>query len=212
MEDFEKDLNSVIKKTFDILRGNSQVNESRLVFPDYTLRGMRVSEQELRFVFIEQLQDLLKNYDYFYSVETPTIDKYKFTEQGKNIPCKSGKGQSANFDLTIKDKDKNNIAIIEFKANMASEHAYAKDLCKLWNTEEKGDYRYFICLFRKMDKQTIETFERKLKSKDWYDNKDKFESDNKIHVIAQSLSSDDVDYYFDKVICIKNGCIIESQS
>lgn len=210
MENFEKDLNSVIKKTFDILRSHSQKGASRLVFPDYTLGGMRVSEQELRFVFVEQIQELLKEYNYFYSVETPTIDKYKFTEQGKNIPCKSGEGQSANFDLTIKDRDKKNIAIIEFKANTASEHAYAKDLCKLWNTNEEGDYRYFICLFKKMDKKTLETFESKLESKDWYDNKDKFESDNKIHVIAQSLSFDDAKY--DKVICIKNGSITESQS
>lgn len=210
MEDFEKDLDSVIKETFDILRSHPQKGASRLVFPDYTLGGMRVSEQELRFVFVEQIQKLLKKYNYFYSVETPTKDRYKFTQDGRNIPCKSGEGQSANFDLTIKDGDKKNIAIIEFKANTASEHAYAKDLCKLWNTKEEGDYRYFICLFKKMNKNTLETFERNLKSKDWYDNKDKFESDNKIHVIAQSLSSDDAKY--DKVICIKNGCITESQS
>ena len=151
MEGFQEKLERVIEKTFTILRDNH--SESRIVFPTYRDRQRRVSEQELRFVFVEQVQDLLKEYDYYYSVETPTKSKYVFSENKKYVkPCVNNSGRSASFDLSIVDNNGekcNTIAIIEFKAKSADGHEYAKDLCKLWNPQEESGYKYFLNLFEK---------------------------------------------------------------
>ncbi|MBR4437774.1 MAG: hypothetical protein IKS79_01565 [Bacteroidales bacterium] len=141
---------------------------------------------------------MLEKYGYYFSVETPTKDKYSFSNknQGKK-ECESGKGRSANFDLTIKGQDgKTNIAIIEFKANSASDHECAKDICKLWNDKEEGSFRYFLNLFRTMDKETHDTLIRKLspgKNKFLLSPKNKI----KVHVIAQSSSKSEKEYYYD---------------
>ncbi len=188
MENFKSKLERVIDKTFEILRtGNS---ESRLIFPTYRNKERRVSEQELRFVFVEQLQDLLKEYNFYYSVETPTKDKYKFTENRKKIkPHRSKEGKSANFDLSIIDKDGAIIALIEFKAKMASEHEYAKDFCKLCNPTEKSVYKYFINVFEKIEAGTKNSFLNKLNR--WLPDKNKEKSSEEVVVIAQSLRKDD---------------------
>ena len=159
---FKNELENVIEQSFKELRSGS--TGTRLVFPKYSGgTKKRVSEQELRFVFVELLQPLLKKYDYYYSVETPTEDKYQFSNKGKYCtPTASEDGQSASFDLTIKDSIGENIAIIEFKAKSASTHEYAKDLCKLWNPKEKS--KYFINLFEKIEKSTEKAFCNKLES------------------------------------------------
>ena len=109
---FKNELENVIEQSFKELRSGS--TGTRLVFPKYSGgTKKRVSEQELRFVFVELLQPLLKKYDYYYSVETPTEDKYKFSNKGTyDKPTASEDGQSASFDLTIKDSIGENIAII----------------------------------------------------------------------------------------------------
>ena len=207
-EEFKYELESVIKNAFQILRGANVDAKSRLVFPNYVSGKRRVCEQELRFVFIEQLQELLKKYDYYYSVETPTKDKYTFTKNRRNDKCIMGKGKSASFDLTIGDKKKN-IAIIEFKAKSASSHEYAKDLCKLWNREEEGEYRYIINIYEKMTKETLERLRKKLLDTDWYDHEHMSEFTNRVHFIAQSISSDDACFYYDKELVVKEKTVQE---
>jgi len=185
----KEELETVIDETFSILRTNS--SRSRIIFPTYRDKRRRVSEQEFRFVFVEQLQTLLVKYDLFYSVETPTNDKYKFTQNRQNVvPIVDKNGQSANFDLTIVDKDRNTIAIIEFKAKNPNPHEYAKDLCKLWNPEEKSTYKYFLNLFEKIEKGTEESFNEKITPKinHWIPEKT---SSEKIIVKAQSLRDND---------------------
>lgn len=189
MENFKSKLEEIIYDTFDILRNNS--SGSRLIFPTYSNGTRRVSEQELRFVFVEQLQKLLEEYDFFYSVETPTKDKYKFSENRKKIvPQISVEGQSASFDLSIMDKNRNTIVIIEFKAKNANPHEYAKDFCKLWNPEEKGAYKYFLNVFEKIEKGTEKSFKEKLnpQKNKWLLEKN---SSEEVMVIAQSLYQDD---------------------
>lgn len=189
MENFKSKLDKIINDAFDILRNNN--SGSRLIFPSYSNEKRRVSEQELRFVFVEQLQKLIEEYDFFYSVETPTKDKYKFSENGKKIvPQISEEGQSASFDLSIIDKNRNTIAIFEFKAKNANPHEYAKDFCKLWNPVEKSSYKYFLNLFEKIDEGTKHSFLEKLnpKTNKWLHEK---ESSEMIMVIAQSLCADD---------------------
>ncbi len=66
-------------------KANQQASGSRLIFPCYskTYRNgeRRISEQELRFVFIEQFNQYCDEtgWDAYYSVETPTEWKYRFS-------------------------------------------------------------------------------------------------------------------------------------
>lgn len=189
MEDFQTKLEKVIDETFKILRTNN--SGTRIVFPTYRDSSHRVSEQELRFVFVEQVQGLLKEYDYYYSVETPTKDIYRFSQDKKYIsPRIDESGKSASFDLSIVDKSNNTIAIIEFKAKNSDSHEYAKDLCKLWNPNEKSLYKYLLNLFEKIEPKTKERFLNKLypSSNTWLKAKT---SEEKVVVIAQSLRDTD---------------------
>lgn len=142
----------------------------------------RVSEQELKQIFIEQLnlEICKRNWNVYYSVETPTKDIYRFSDVenplcGKEIEEinkdreRNGmtllKGQSANFDFVIHDSNFKRIALIEFKANNASEKDHAKDFKKL-NNQEEGDnnvLRYFIEIVRNANRGTIESLHNKTK-------------------------------------------------
>ena len=65
--------------------------DSNLIFPEYSGRqngAIRVSEQEARFAFTESLSAT----PFFYSVETPTEEEYRFT---------GSKAMSAQTDLTF---------------------------------------------------------------------------------------------------------------
>ena len=192
MMNFKNELENVIEQSFKELRSGS--TGTRLVFPKYSGgTKMRVSEQELRFVFVELLQPLLKKYDYYYSVETPTEDKYKFSNKGTYDKLTASEdGQSASFDLTIKDSIGENIAIIEFKAKSASAHEYAKDLCKLWNPKEKSKYKYFINLFEKIEKSTEKAFCNKFISGERYNRYLSPKTSNeKVIIWAESLRDKD---------------------
>ena len=48
----------------------------QMIYPNLSTGEMRISEQELRFVFVEEFKKEHPNL--FYSVETPTENKYKF--------------------------------------------------------------------------------------------------------------------------------------
>lgn len=190
MNNFIQDLEEAIECSFEILRnGNCQ---TRLVFPVYPNNyKRRVSEQELRFVFVEQIQSILQKYNYYYSVETPTEDKYKFSEDGKKVQCKVGIGQSASFDLTIRDSYQKQIVIIEFKAKMASSHEYAKDFCKLRNTKETGEYRYFLNVFERITDNTKQSFEKKISENKFLP---KMEKKKEVRVYACSLDPQDTKF------------------
>ena len=130
---------------------------SRLIFTCYSDMNktnhhqVRVSEQELRFVFIESFCKYCneQNLDYYYSIETPSQYKYVFsekTESGKPLPRKADEDDespvSARFDMAIHDKDRKIVALVEFKNNESDSDKYEKDFIKLH--EEKEDR---ICLF-----------------------------------------------------------------
>lgn len=125
---------------------------------------MRISEQELRLVFVEQLIEVIKErkIDIYYSIETPTKDKYLFS--GVQIPCISPNGQSANFDLVIHDNKYNRIVLIEFKAKNSDKKKHQKDFVKLKNRKEATNgniLKYFIEIVESSDMGTY----RNLKSK-----------------------------------------------
>ena len=136
---------------------------SRIVFPQKRDDTTRISEQELRFVFVEQLNKKIdEGWDVYYSVETPTYGAYSGFSNGET-PKRDEKGRSGEFDLVIFDNRLKRIALIEFKANNASEHEHIKDFVKLNNPKE-GDnnvHRYFIEIVKSYDNGTLSSLRSK---------------------------------------------------
>lgn len=152
-------MHEVVIKTFDKLRNMYALHGElerlpkpsfptpRLIFPTYRDKGVRVSEQGLRVAFVEMLIDYCHDKeinDLFYSVETPTEDKYTFSEKRIKKNPIIGEGQSGNFDLTLLGKDEKRLCLVEFKAGNVSEQAYKEVLAKLSNPNESGITRYLI--------------------------------------------------------------------
>jgi hypothetical protein len=95
-EEVKKHVQDILKETFKILKEKykaqknteSNIDEgSRIIFPtNYTDKNsLRISEQELRFVFVEQLNKILAKNNWYYSVETPTKWYYKFGDKVEDI-------------------------------------------------------------------------------------------------------------------------------
>lgn len=148
---------------------------SRILFPKYSSGDTRISEQELRFIFVEQFYAYINNdenkekspelINLYYSVETPTEKKYIFSKD-KGGPKVDDKGVSARTDLTIYEKEGDKFtkkALIEFKALNPVIENYEKDFCKL--KEEKPSLKYFIQIIKNRDKGTIDSIADKIKNK-----------------------------------------------
>lgn len=131
---------------------------SRIIFPKYSENyrnaEIRLSEQELRFIFVEQFNEYCREnkLHWYYSVETPTENKYLFKEQKK--PKRDEGGQSGMFDLTIHDECFKRIALIEFKALNPKESCFTKDFLKL-REEGKEILTYFIMYIKSYRSDTI---------------------------------------------------------
>src|SRR5690606_33168291 len=83
----------------------------QLIFPNKRqAKGdvKRISEQELRFLFVEEFKILYPGL--YYSIETPTENKYSFTNTTNEIKVGDGinKGKSASLDMCIFEKNSNN--------------------------------------------------------------------------------------------------------
>ena len=122
---------------------------TRLVVPKYGEHGSnkgksRLSEQELRFAFIEAFLKDKNSSEYLYSVETPTKERYYF---GGGIPeiKKESKFRSGNFDVVIHNKELKRVCLIEFKYGTDTSD-FSKDFLKLGNPNEgeNESLRYFV--------------------------------------------------------------------
>ena len=201
MKENRKRIQAIIGRTFEVIKnvydnqreGNGGKgskheycgSQSRIIFPRYSTKyrdgETRISEQELRFIFVEQFNKYCQEeqWEAYYSVETPTEEKYIFSEDGKTVnPHKAEendeKGQSAMIDLCIHDKNFHRIALVEFKALNPKEPAYAKDFCKLSNESfcksndehERTCLTFFIMIVKNHDNGTISNVHDKIKTKD----------------------------------------------
>ena len=119
----------------------------------------RISEQELRFVFIEQFNKHSPN-SWYYSVETPTVWKYRFTGVEKPHKTKKG-GQSAMTDVCIHDETGKRICLIEFKFGNPEEFSFTKDLVKL---KEEGGLCFFVHLLKSQGSSTLKSIVGKVGS------------------------------------------------
>jgi len=138
---------------------NKEVNqeqESKLIFPVKSKKDtneiteMRISEQELRFLFVRELEKL-DNDELFYSVETPTKRKYVFTAKNKNdvVPIiaeeEKGVGKSGSVDLAIFNVEEKKIVrkhLVEFKYGNVK--TITKDLIKLLYDDPECSTNFFI--------------------------------------------------------------------
>lgn len=130
-------------------------SSEQLIFPNkIEAKGnvKRISEQELRFLFVEEFKKA--NPDLFYSIETPTVDKFKFGKLYETIKCDLG-GQSASHDMCIferKSDGYNRILNIEFKHTNSDIKKTGKDILKLIQEKQDGA---FIQLLNNTDKGTL---------------------------------------------------------
>lgn len=168
LQELQEHIEIIIKKTFEAIDEVYKINKNpkeepenskngRLVFPNYRDKSkVRVSEQELRFIFVDQFINYCKEnrgvFDYYYSIEVPTDYVYSFPHDNNEAPKVSkleGKGmKSASIDLAIYARASTKpVAIIEFKKDGCSAHEIAKDFLKL-SVEPGGDevLRYFIII------------------------------------------------------------------
>ena len=168
MKNHKTHIEAVIERTLSKLnslyhRDGGGLEDTRLIFPRYwvTKEGervvgeLRVSEQELRFMFVEELNkycDAHREWEVYYSVETPTSNSYQLTGESQQSGC---------IDLCIHGNDLKRIALIEFKALNPSEHDHAKDAFKLKH-EIEGELRYFIEIVKSHNSKTDESIVDKL--------------------------------------------------
>ena len=183
MEDeiVKKHIDVIIENTFNTISevyrtqmenqkiGTYNNNSSRIIFPlkresKDKKEEFRISEQELRFVFVEEFNKYCsKNWDAYYSVETPTSKRYDFSNKEK--PCKVDypKGQSAMVDFSIFLKEQDNltrVALLEFKALNPDKQSYMKDYVKLLNEDQK--FVYFIMIVKSANNRTIKSIADKI--------------------------------------------------
>ena len=155
--------------------GTYNNNSSRIIFPlkresKDKKEEFRISEQELRFVFVEEFNKYCsKNWDAYYSVETPTSKRYDFSN--KEMPCKvdypNGQSAMVDFSIFLKKQDKlTRVALIEFKALNPDKQSYMKDYVKLLNEDQK--FVYFIMIVKSANDRTIKSIAEKIKAS--YDN------------------------------------------
>ena len=208
MSEIESHIKNILFKTFEYLygiypaEGTLFTNDGprRLIFPSYSDEEkdgeISVSEQELRFAFVDVLNDYCQNDDnnasnLRYSVETPTNGKYRFKDTDN--PHIDDNGISGNMDLVIHDESGERLCLIEFKANNPEPKDIEKDLVKLTNIEERDKetkkpiLRYFIGLVKSTQpERTINNIKDKLnniriKTKDTRNNE-------KVHIIFFNLT------------------------
>ena len=136
-----------------------------LVFPrffnsdnDKTTGWTRISEQELRFAFVQAFHEYVCEHKckYYYSVEPPTVDSYTFSkvEDGKRkkIEPKIGEGQSGNFDMAIYDENLKRVCLIEFKCGYVTPQAINEVKAKLTNKTELGENAQGYLVYMRKEK------------------------------------------------------------
>jgi hypothetical protein len=102
-------------------------------------------------LFVKELENQT---DFYYSVETPTKQRYSFTGKRKI---------SGNIDVCLYEKvdsQYKRVHLIEFKALNPSIRSYEKDFQKLFFDEENLT-NYFIQILENADAETIPNIENK---------------------------------------------------
>ena len=121
----------------------------------------RISEQELKLMFLELFFADTTMQSYTLSVETPTKEDYRFTENGEQVKPECGTGQKANIDVVIFNGE-SRVAMIEFKAGNPDRHSHAKDFIKLREEPNKEIIRIFVEVYTSTNDRTLTSISDKL--------------------------------------------------
>lgn len=152
---------SKIGKENDMKKGILPSGKSRLVFPVTRDGEPRFSEQEARLLFVQNLE----KQKFYYSVETPTKNKFKGFNAGNpemvNNNDKSGK--SGSIDVSLHSGNGKRIALVEFKYGTSRGKEIEKDFLKLLLDEPESKLNYFIHAVEELYPKLIETVEEKYK-------------------------------------------------
>jgi len=120
---------------------NSPNLQSKLIFPQYEREEkneIRISEQESRVLFCNELENYYK--EIFYSVETPTVNNYRFGKDINDLTVDKA-GQSALSDMSLFELENGRLkqkVDIEFKAHNVEISHIAKDILKLFAEVQSG--------------------------------------------------------------------------
>lgn len=153
-----KDILEVSKKVLSRLNEigyekHKKKSVGQLIFPTKS-DLQRISEQELRQVFVEVFND--ENQDLYYSIETPTINKYSFGKDDDSIKTILD-GRSALIDMCVFEKENDEseysrLLNIEFKHDNVAYKNFSKDILKLMHEKENGA---FIILLNNTNSGTL---------------------------------------------------------
>ena len=122
-------IEDLIEKSFnDLIKAlTTDGTSSQLIFPKYRNKTVRYSEQELKQIFLRNVEE---DGNYFYSVETPTEYVYCISNSEKPIVKEEHETgdhhRSGNYDVTLYSENKieSLASCIEFK------HGNSKSICK----------------------------------------------------------------------------------
>lgn len=122
-------IEEIIEKSFnDLIKAiTTDGTSSQLIFPKYRNKTVRYSEQELKQIFLRNVEE---DKNYFYSIETPT--EYVYCISNSDNPTvkeeheKGDHHRSGNYDVTLYSENKieSLASCIEFK------HRNSKSICK----------------------------------------------------------------------------------
>ena len=158
-------------------------SEEQLIFPSkLNNTERRVSEQELRFLFVEVFKQ--KYPKLFYSIETPTFERFKL---GKFLDLfKSDEGRSASHDMSIYYKATGSytrLLNVEFKHSNSKIENTAKDILKLICEEQNG---VFIHMLENTDSNTLNSVFEKFQTS-FTKFAEKWKHDKYIEIIILSI-------------------------
>ncbi|MDR0834706.1 MAG: hypothetical protein LBN93_11090 [Candidatus Symbiothrix sp.] len=140
--------------------GTPSQSNSRLIFPVKGNHETRISEQEARFLFVKQIEN---QPDFYYSVETPTSERYRFT--GVPEPRIDPKGKSGSIDVCLYERVSDQYErkhLIEFKAHNVDVDDFKKDFLKLkYENNGKTLTNYFVHILKTFDAGTIDSLKKK---------------------------------------------------
>ena len=165
-------IEEIIEKSFnDLIKAiTTDGTSSQLIFPKYRNKTVRYSEQELKQIFLKNVEE---DKNYFYSIETPTEYVYCISNSDnptvKEVHEKDDNYKSARFDVSLYNTDykvnDNASHHIEFKyGNPDQKNAICKDFLKLVSevdlTKEKKSFFVHYLNIRKENAWESNNFQK----------------------------------------------------
>jgi hypothetical protein len=171
IENSLKEISEIYKKN------NTRYAQSRLIFPKIG-NEVRISEQEARFLFVQEIE---RQKEFYYSIETPTKNKFKGFAKGN--PELADNGRSGAVDVSIHNSNGKILSLIEFKCK-TSKQGIKKDFLKLLVEKSETGQNYFIHIVEKFGSDTVKMNEKYYDEALKYLRKIKKESKLKIFLFA----------------------------